>query len=535
MKLYVYGAAREVTGSCYLLEVGGKNILVDCGMVQGPDIYEEQRLSFNASAIHCMLLTHAHIDHSGLIPLLTKSGFKGKIYMTRPTRDLSCLMLKDSAHIQESEAEWRNRKAKRTGGEAYSPIYNSNDVLAAMKQFKACDYDTEYELFKGVRIRFYDAGHLLGSSSIYVEAEENGEKRKIVFSGDIGNKNKPILRDPAPISCADYVLTESTYGDRRHAAEPDHVKDLADIIQRTFDRGGNVVIPSFAVGRMQEMLFYLRQIKDRKLIIDHDDFPVYVDSPLAVDATKLFSKKYDCFQDDMLEYFEKGINPLTFEGLKLAVKVEESKAINYDPTPKVILSASGMCEAGRIRHHLKYNLWKKESTVVFVGYQVEGTLGRALLDGAKEVNIFGEPIKVEAEITKMNATSSHADVDGLMEWISSFSPKPLRVFVTHGEASVAVSYAEKLKAELGLNAVAPKYRSTWDLINNLCLDEGCDKKEKKEEKSEYPKSQAFKRLEIAGKELIEVIKENQGGTNYDLKKFADEVEKLCKRWKREDY
>ncbi|MBQ7652852.1 MAG: MBL fold metallo-hydrolase [Clostridia bacterium] len=534
MRLNVYGAAREVTGSCYMLEVGGKNILVDCGMVQGPDIYEEQKLAVSASSVHCMLLTHAHIDHSGLIPLLVRNGFKGKIYMTRPTRDLACLMLKDSAHIQESEADWRNRKAKRTGAAPYSPIYNSNDVLAAIKQFKACDYETEYELFKGVRVRFYDAGHLLGSSSIYVEAEENGEKRRIVFSGDIGNKHKPILRDPTYLTQADYVLTESTYGDRRHGAECDHVKELADIIQRTLDRGGNVVIPSFAVGRMQEMLFYLRQIKDRKLILDHNDFPVYVDSPLAVEATKLFSKKYDCFQTDMLEYFEKGINPLSFSGLKLAVKVEDSKAINNDPTPKVILSASGMCEAGRIRHHLKYNLWKKESSVVFVGYQVEGTLGRALLDGAREVNLFGETVMVEAEICKLNATSSHADVDGLMEWISAYSPKPRRVFVTHGEESVAKSYAEKLVSELGINAVAPKYKSTWDLINDLCIDEGFDKKEKKEEKSEYPKSQAYKRLELAGKELVEVIKENQGGTNYDLKRFADELEKLCKRWKRED-
>jgi len=535
MKLTFLGAAREVTGSCYLLEVDGKSVLIDCGMVQGPDIYEEQKLSVNPSQIQCMLLTHAHIDHSGLIPMLVKNGFKGKIYMTRPTRDLACLMLKDSAHIQESEADWRNRKAKRAGLPLYEPLYNSNDVLASIKQFKACDYYVEYELFKGVKVRFNDAGHLLGSSCIELFLREDGEERKLVFSGDLGNKNKPILRDPDIITKADYVVTESTYGDRVHEKESDHVSELAKIIQRTLDRGGNVVIPSFAVGRMQEMLYFIREIKERRLVERHGDFPVYVDSPLAVEATKVFSKKYDCFDQKMQEILDSGINPLVFNGLKLAVKVEDSKAINNDPTPKVILSASGMCEAGRIRHHLKYNLWRKESTVVFVGYQVAGTLGRALLDGAKEVNIFGEEIKVGAEIVKLNATSSHADSVGLIEWISSYDPKPKRVFVTHGDADVSVFYANRLVTEFSQNAIAPKYKCSWDLINDICIDEGTDKKEAKPQKSSpYPKSQAFARLEIAGKSLMNVIAQNQGGTNYDLKRFAEEVEKLCKRWKREE-
>lgn len=534
MKLTFYGATREVTGSCYLLEANGKNILIDCGMVQGPDMYEEQHLSFVASKIHAVLLTHAHIDHSGLLPLLAKNNFKGKIYATRPTRDLACIMLKDSAHIQESEAEWRNKRAKRAGIKHYQPIYTGKDVLNSNKLFKGCDYDIEYEIYKGITIKFIDAGHLLGSASIQIKATENGEQRTVVFSGDIGNVNKPILRSPQTFSNADYVIMESTYGDRLHEAECDHVRELASIIQETFDKGGNVVIPSFAVGRMQEMLYYLREIKEKKLIVGHNNFPVYVDSPLAVEATKLFNKRYDCFGEEMTAMLEKGINPINFDDIHLAVSVEDSKAINYNTTPKVILSASGMCEAGRIRHHLKYNLWRKDSTIVFVGYQVTGTLGRMILDGAKTVNLLGETICVEASIRKLTSTSSHADLNGLLDWIGAYENKPKHVFVTHGDETSALSFANML-SQKGYVAVAPEFCEVWDLISNECIKKGSPRKPKNNSKltdDGYPKSAMYLRLEQAGRTLSAVIRENQGGTNFDLGNFAEEIEKLIEKYRR---
>lgn len=534
MKLTFYGATREVTGSCYLLEANGKNILIDCGMVQGPEIYEEQRLSFAPSKIHAVILTHAHIDHSGLLPLLAKNNFKGKIYATRPTRDLACIMLKDSAHIQESEAEWRNKRAKRAGVRSYQPIYTAKDVLASNKLFKACDYDIELEIYKDISITFVDAGHLLGSSSVKIKAIENGEERTIVFSGDIGNKNKPILRSPQTFAEADFVVMESTYGDRLHEAESDVVGELAKIIQDTLDRGGNVVIPSFAVGRMQEMLYYLREIKEKKLVSGHDHFPVFVDSPLAVEATKLFNKAYNCFDEEMTELLEKGINPLSFPDLHLSVTVEDSKAINHDVTPKVILSASGMCEAGRIKHHLKYNLWRKDSSVVFVGYQVQGTLGRMITDGVKTVNLLGETICVEASVYKLNSTSSHADMNGLLDWVSSFKNKPKHVFVTHGDESASTSFASLLSSK-GFDASAPEFQEVWDLTSNLCLKKGSPKKLKTHSNltdEGYPKSAMFLRLENAGRMLSAVIRENQGGTNFDLENFAKEIEKLCEKYKR---
>lgn len=534
MKLTFYGAAREVTGSCYMLEANGKNILIDCGMVQGPNIYEEQKLQFVASKVHAVLLTHAHIDHSGLLPLLAKNNFKGKIYTTRPTRDIACIMLKDSAHIQESEAVWRNKRAKRAGLKTYKPIYTSNDVLSTIKLFKGCDYDIEYEIYKGITIQFIDAGHLLGSSSIKIKIEEEGNTKTIVFSGDIGNAEKPILRSPKTFINADYVIMESTYGDRVHEKEGDQVKELANIIQETLDKGGNVVIPSFAVGRMQEMLYYLREIKEKELVAGYKHFPVYVDSPLAVEATKIFNKRYDCFDEEMTALLEQGINPIFFDDLHLSVSVEDSKAINNDPTPKVILSASGMCEAGRIKHHLKYNLWRKDSTIVFVGYQVNGTLGRAILEGAKTVNLLGETICVDATIKKLNSTSSHADLNGLLDWIASYENKPKHVFVTHGEDKVSVEFANLL-TQKGYEATAPELTEVWDLTNNECIKKGSPRKAK--DKSNltdegYPKSAMYLRLEQAGRMINAVIRENQGGTNYDLGNFAEELEKLCAKYKR---
>ena len=397
MKITFLGAAREVTGSCYLIEVGNKHIMIDCGMEQGPDLYENQTLNIAPASVDAVLLTHAHIDHSGKLPLLYKNGYRGRIYMTRASRDLCKIMLMDSAHIQEQEAEWRNKKAKRSSGNPpYTPLYDSADAENTLKLIRAEDYDVVFDVAEGVKARFIDAGHLLGSAYIELTLTENGVERTVIFSGDIGNVNKPIIRNPSVVTKADYVIMESTYGDRSHGDDPDYAADLSKIITDTFTRGGNVVIPTFAVGRMQEMLYFLREIKNKNLVPKFPDFQVFVDSPLAIEATGIYSKNVASLCDDETAgLIERGINPIGFRDMVLSVTAEDSKKINADSRPKVILSASGMCEAGRIRHHLKHNLWRRESTIVFVGYQVAGTLGRALLDGAKAVKLFGEPSRYQ--------------------------------------------------------------------------------------------------------------------------------------------
>ncbi|MEG0793026.1 MAG: MBL fold metallo-hydrolase, partial [Lachnospiraceae bacterium] len=367
MKLTFIGAAHEVTGSCHLLEANGRNILIDCGMEQGVDLYENQELPISPHEIDYILLTHAHIDHSGLIPLMCKRGFKGQIITTHATTDLCKIMLLDSAHIQEFEAEWHNRKAKRSGAELYEPIYSMQDALDALELLVPYPYGKKIELCSGVWVRFVDVGHLLGSASIEVWIQEVDVEKKIVFSGDVGNKNQPIIKDPSLVKEADYVVIESTYGNRVHGEEvPDYVGDFTRILSETFDRGGNVVIPAFAVGRTQEMLYFIREIKEKNLISKYPDFQVYVDSPLAIEATNVFTNNMkDCFDEDAMKMVNQGENPLVFPGLKLSITSDESKMINFDYKPKVIISASGMCEAGRIRHHLKHNLWREECTVLF--------------------------------------------------------------------------------------------------------------------------------------------------------------------------
>ena len=399
MKLTFLGATHEVTGSCYYLEAAGKKFLVDCGMEQGKNIYENKPIPVPPSELDFMLLTHAHIDHSGNIPLIYSKGFRGNIYSTNATASLCNIMLKDSAHIQEFEAEWRNRKGQRAGRPEYVPIYTMSDAENVLKQFKSYPYNEYVDICNGIRIRFLDAGHLLGSSSIELWLTEGDITKKIVFSGDIGNFNQPLIRDPEYISEADCVIMESTYGDRLHDRVPDYVKGLADVIQETFNRGGNVVIPSFAVGRTQEMLYFIRQIKEQKLVKGFDNFKVYLDSPLAIEASTIFEKFPDeCYDKSALELLRKGINPISFDGLKTMVSTDESRSINLIDEPKVIISASGMCDAGRIKHHLKHNLWRKDSTILFVGFQAIGTPGRSLVDGAKMIKIFGEEITVQAEI-----------------------------------------------------------------------------------------------------------------------------------------
>lgn len=533
MKLNFVGADHEVTGSCHYLEACGKNILIDCGMEQGNDVYENQKLPIPAADVDYVLLTHAHIDHTGLVPMLYAQGFRGKIYTTKPTVDLCEIMLKDSAHIQQFESEWRNRKAKRSNGtlKEFVPLYSIEDAVAVMKQFVGCAYDEEIDICDGVRIRFTDAGHLLGSAYIEVWLTEGDISKKVVFSGDIGNVNKPIIKDPSYIKDADYVLIESTYGDRSHGGTPDYVKEIATVINNTFAKGGNVVIPSFAVGRTQELLYFIRQIKDQNLV--SRDFDVYLDSPLAIESTDIFSRNiYQCYDDEAMDFVKKGINPLKFEGLKFAITPEASKLINFDKSPKVIISASGMCEAGRIRHHLKHNLWRPESTILFVGYQAEGTTGRAIIDGASEIKLFGEPIEVSAQIAKLAGASGHADREGLIKWITSFENKPDKVFVVHGEDRVTESFAQLLRDEYGFDAYAPYTGASFDLATGQLIKEG-DKDRKSRRTVEKVRNHGvYGRLLMAGQRLLAVIKHNEGGANKDLAKFADQINTLCDKWDR---
>lgn len=531
MRLIFIGADHEVTGSCHVLEVCGRYILVDCGMEQGTDDFETAELPMNIADIDYVLLTHAHIDHSGMLPLLYARGFRGDVIATPATVDLCDIMLKDSAHIQMTEAEWKNRKGQRAGKEPVVPIYDMNDAEGVLEYFVSCDYDKVMDLCEGVKVKFSDAGHLLGSASIEVWINEDGEERKIVFSGDIGNLNRPIIKDPSYINDADYVVMESTYGDRYHNADVDYVSELAGICQRTFDRGGNVVIPAFAVGRTQEMLYYFRKIKEEGLVKGHS-FEVYVDSPLAVEATQIFNENMaECFDQEAMELVRNGINPLRFPGLTLSITSNDSIAINSDNKPKVIISASGMCEAGRIRHHLKHNLWRKECTVVFVGYQANGTLGRMLLEGASEVKLFGETIEVMAEIVKLEGVSGHADKAGLIKWITSFDNRLKQVFVVHGEDEVSTGFAKCLCDEYGLNAVAPYSGAEFDMISGRFVKEG-ERIPKAKKPVQRKANDVFERLLAAGRRLLTVIKHNEGGANKDLAKFADQINSMCDKWDR---
>lgn len=542
MKLTFIGADHEVTGSCHFLQAAGKNILVDYGMEQGRNVYENEPIPVPAGEIDYVFVTHAHIDHTGLLPLLGAKGFKGPIYCTKATRDLCEIMLLDSAGIQEFEAEWRTRKGRRKGLPPVEPLYTSEDATKIMRQFVECDYNTKIDVCPGITIRFTDVGHLLGSAAIEVWVTENEKTEKIVFSGDLGNTNQPLIKDPQTIGETDYLLIESTYGDRSHGPRPDYIKNLTEITEKTFRRGGNLVIPSFAVGRTQEMLYFFRQIKEQNLIPDFPDFEVYVDSPLAVRATNVFNEHTaDCFDEEATALIEKGINPIAFPGLKLAITPEESKEINFISHPKVIISASGMCDAGRIKHHLKHNLWRKESTILFVGYQAEGTLGRRLIEGAKKVTIFGEEIAVQAEICNLPGVSGHADREGLLAWAGAFKKPPKKTFVVHGDDAVVQPFADLLRDKLGFDTYAPYSGTVWDLTNNVCLKEtkgipfvkrDAEGKEIRT-KSGFEKTSApYRRLENTAERLLAVIHANRGGANKDLARFADQLAALCDKWER---
>lgn len=537
MKITFIGATHEVTGSCYYLEAAGKKFLVDCGMEQGPNYYENMEIPVPCKDLDFVLLTHAHMDHSGNLPAIYAKGFQGPIYATDATCHLCDIMLRDSAHIQMFEAEWRTRKARRQGKPDYVPAYTMQDAMGVLQNFVNCPYEKKITPAPGIEVRFIDAGHLLGSASIEVTITEGDIFKKLVFSGDIGNLDQPLIKDPTYLHEADYVIMESTYGDRSHGERPDYVQCLAQIIQETFDRGGNLVIPSFAVGRTQEMLYFIRQIKADGLVHGHDGFKVYVDSPLANEATTIFAEhNYDCYDEEAIALTQKGINPLSFPGLRVSVTSDDSRAINFDEECKVIISASGMCDAGRIKHHLKHNLWGENNTILFVGYQAVGTLGRTLLEGAKEVKLFGEPVYVAAHICQMPGISGHADVNGLIDWVKAFREKPQKVFVTHGEDTVTEIFARRLKEELGLDTMAPFSGTVYDLTADVCEYEA--KGIKIVKASVSPKTakarRAFEKLLGLGHRLLTVIRKNEGTPNKDLERFSREVQALCDKWDRTD-
>ena len=540
MKLHFIGADHEVTGSLHYVEAAGLRILVDCGMEQGRNYYKNAPLPIRYSEVDYILLTHAHIDHAGMIPMAYKKGFNGTVLTTKATQALSEIMLRDSAHIQMQECEWKNRKGRRAGLPEVEPVYDLTDAANVLQHFRGVNYHEMIELGDGVQVRFIDAGHLLGSASIEMWLTEEGVTKKIVFSGDIGNFDKPLIRDPEYIRDADYVLMESTYGSRFHDTTVNHLQDLVNITQRTLDRGGNVVIPAFAVGRTQELLYLFRQIKQEHLIVGHDNFPVYVDSPLAVDATHVFSQNLDeCYDDETRAIVDKGINPISFRGLNLAITLEESKAINFDETPKVIISASGMCDAGRIRHHIKYNLWRPESTIVFAGYQAEGTLGRALMDGADHVKLFGEEVAVKAEIAQMADMSSHADQFGLMNWIRAYEQAPDRVFLVHGNDDGMEVLSKLIEDELHYTVNCPYSGSVFDLLKNeweivaepkkiekptyALVEDGSSKRKKTSDA-------AYDRLLAAYTKLSAAVKANYGGANKDLARFTNQLLSLYDKW-----
>lgn len=539
MKLHFIGADHEVTGSLHYVDAAGLKILVDCGMEQGRKYYENAPLPVKYSEIDYILLTHAHIDHAGMIPLAYKNGFNGTVVTTKATQALSEIMLRDSAHIQMQEMEWKNRKARRAGEAEQTPSYDLTDVANVLEHFHGVDYHQMVELSDGIRVRFIDAGHLLGSASIEMWITEEGVTKKLAFSGDIGNFGKPLIRDPEYIQDADYILMESTYGARFHDTSIDHLQDLVEITQRTLDRGGNVVMPAFAVGRTQELLYLFRQIKQDHRILGHDDFPVYVDSPLAVDATHVFTQNLqDCYDEETRALVERGVNPISFRGLHLAITREESKAINIDETPKVIISASGMCDAGRIRHHMKYNLWRPESTIVFAGYQAEGTLGRALLDGADAVKLFGEEIAVKAEIAQMADMSSHADQEGLMNWIRAYKKAPERVFLVHGNDDGMETLSKLIEDELHYTVNCPYSGSVFDLMKNEWELIAEPKKIERlilggasgEAKRRKSSDAAYDALMAAYHKLAAAVKANYGGANKDLIRFTNQILSLHDKW-----
>ena len=477
MKITFLGATQMVTGSNFLVEAAGKKFLVDCGMFQGREELEEENYNpfdYDPKEIDFMLLTHAHIDHSGRIPKLYNEGFRGPIYAQKATCDLCSIMLPDSGHIQEMEAEWKNKKRLRKGEETKPPLYTAEDAIKSQELFVPVKYDEIIQVDENIYVRFNDAGHMLGSSIIEVWTKEDGKETKTVFSGDIGNNDIPLLSSPTMIESCDYLVMESTYGSRLHMKNDEKAEIFLDVVSETIDNGGTVVIPSFAVGRTQEILYELEKIKEKK----HDEefnrkyktlmkVPVYVDSPLAISATEIFKKNTDLFEDEIREKIEAGNNPLEFPGLKFTRTADESKALNESQEPSIIISASGMCDVGRIKHHLKHNIWNPKSTILFVGYQAPGTLGHSIVNGAKKVTIFGEEMAVNARIEYIEGYSGHADQEWLMNFVYSFISKPKHIFLVHGEDDSQTVLKNKILEGTGIGVSIPEYGETYEISDEL--------------------------------------------------------------------
>ena len=510
MKITFLGATRTVTGSNFLVEAAGKKFLVDCGMWQGNSELEMQNtedFEFNPQEIDFMLLTHAHIDHSGRIPKLYKEGYRSPIYAHKATCDLCTLMLPDSGHIKEMEIEWKNKKRKRKGEKELPPLYTAEEALRSMEVFKPVQYDEIVEVTPDIHFRLNDAGHMLGSSIIELWVKENGEETKTVFTGDMGNNDIPLLDSPTMIDSADYLVMESTYGSRKHLRNDEKAEMFLNIVSETLDNGGTVVIPSFAVGRTQEILYEINKLKEVK---DDDEFrrkyktlmkaSVYVDSPLAISATEVFRENTNLFEPEVIEAMEKGDNPLEFPGLKFTRTADESKALNESTESNIIISASGMCEVGRIKHHLKHNLWNPKSTILFVGYQAPGTLGYNIVKGDKTVKIFGEEIAVNARIEYIEGYSGHADQDGLMNFVYSFrTKKPKNIFLVHGEPEAQDVLKEKIESEIGIPVVIPEFGETYDIKEQVEMTNKIERKVTKTIRTEI-----VERLEKLKSEILDM-------------------------------
>lgn len=521
MNIRFLGAVKGVTGSCHLIEFKDKKILLDCGMFQGKDEdLNTEVLEVNPSEIDYLFLSHSHIDHSGRIPLLVKNGFKGIVYSSKPTYDLCQIMLIDSAHIQETEAEWKNRKSKRSGKTLVEPMYTQNDATESLKYFKSVFYQQVVRIDEDITVRYSDAGHILGSSIIEMWFKDEKETIKLVYSGDLGMNDRPILNNPTIIESADYLIIESTYGNRIHENIEQRTEELIDIILNTVRKGGTIVIPSFAVGRTQEIIYELNKYYDKKLSEtgkkenELKKIPVYIDSPLATKATEIFKTNSLVFDEEARNYIMTGDNPLEFENLHFTQSAEESKALNFSNEPKIIISASGMCEAGRIKHHLKHNLWKKECSVVFVGYQAEGTLGRRIVDGEKNVKILGEEIHINASIHNVEGFSGHADKPALLAWLQGFKEKPKKVFIIHGEAESKADFAKEVTEKLGFSCIVPEYNTIYDIksidsIQEIHIDNKVKVKSKLYEEA-----------------LVEIHKEIETATEEEIKELTKNVEKI---------
>ena len=479
MKITFLGATKTVTGSNFLIEACGKKFLVDCGMYQGKlelELKNDEPFEFDPTQIDFMILTHAHIDHSGRIPKLYNEGFKNPVYAHKATCDLCSIMLPDSGHIQEMEVQWRNKRRKRKGLPELPPLYTAEDAVRCLEIFYPVKYDEIIEITENIQVRFNDAGHMLGSSIVEIWTKEDGKTTKTVFTGDLGNDDIPLLQSPTMIEDADYLIMESTYGSRLHVRDQNKAEEFLDIVSETLQKQGTVVIPSFAVGRTQEILYEINRLKDKK---DDEEFeqkyktlmqaPVYVDSPLAISATEVFKENMELFDEKTQEIIKRGDNPLEFPGLKFTLTADESKALNEDPTPSIIISASGMCEVGRIKHHLKHNLWNPNSTILFVGYQAPGTLGYNIVNGAKKVKIFGEEIAVNARIEYIEGYSGHADQEWLMNFIYSFIKKPKHIFLVHGEEEAQEVLQNKILEETQINVTIPEFGETYEITDEIKL------------------------------------------------------------------